>query len=75
MLNHYSSPFMSLNLLPFWRMCFFLAVLAANVIGTVFLCLFMLYAALIILLVICTFVGALGLLALHDGLRQFGLQI
>jgi hypothetical protein len=66
---------MSLSLLLFWRMFFFLAVLAANVIGTVFLCLFMLYAALIILFVICTFVGALGLLALHNGLRRFGLQV
>jgi hypothetical protein len=74
-LNHYLSPFASLNLILLGRMCGFLAILAANAIGLVFLCLYMLYAAVIILFVVCTFAAALGFLTVQDGLRQLGLQI
>jgi hypothetical protein len=56
-------------------MCYCLAALAANSVCTVFLCLYMLYAATILLFVMCVFAGFFGGLAVYDGLRQLGLQI
>lgn len=53
----------------------FLALLAANTIGIVVLCLYMLYAVVIILFVVCTFMGALGMLAIRDCLRPVRLQV
>lgn len=53
----------------------FPALLAANAIGIVFFCLYMLYAAVIILFVVCTFMGALGMLAIHNCLRPVRLQV
>lgn len=52
----------------------FLIVLVVNVIGLVFLGLYMLYTAVLILFIVCTFPSAVGILAICDGLRPTRLQ-
>ena len=52
-----------------------LAALAMTPIAIVFFCLLMLYYAIIILFVICTFAGFFAGLAIYEDLQQLGRQI
>jgi hypothetical protein len=69
------TSFQSTIHLPPFRMGCLLALPMGNAIGTISLCLFVLYAAVIIFFLFFAFAGAFVILGVYGGLRHLRLQI